>query len=94
MGTRPYVYLNMLFTHPRHHRRGAGAMLVKWGVDQADELGIEAYHESSIEARKLYERFGYTAVKSVEFDMAKYGRPDLGIDVNALMHRDARTKKA
>ena len=94
MGTRPYVYLNVLFTHPRHHRRGAGAMLVKWGVDQADELGIEAYHESSIEARKLYERFGYTAVKSVEFDMVKYGRPDLGIDVNALMHRDARTKKA
>jgi hypothetical protein len=65
-------------------------MLVQWGVDRADELGIEAYHESSIEARKLYERFGYKAVKAVEFDMADYGRPELGIDVNALMYREAR----
>lgn len=90
MGIRPYAYLNILFTNPQHHRRGAGAMLVKWGVDRADELGIEAYHESSIEARKLYERFGYKAVKAVEFDMADYGRPELGVDVNALMYREAR----
>ena len=90
MGHRPYVYLNVLFTHPKHHRRGAGAMLVKWGVDKADDLSVEAYHESSIEARKLYERFGYRILKAVEFDMSKYGRPDLGTDINAIMYREAR----
>lgn len=87
MGTRPYVYLNVLFTSPKHHRRGAGAMMIKWGVDKADELGLEAYHESSIEAKPLYERFGYKAIKEVKFDMAEYGRPDLGVDTNYIMYR-------
>jgi GNAT superfamily N-acetyltransferase len=93
MGTRPYIYLDVLFTHPRHHRRGAGAMMVKYGVDLADELGIEAYHESSVEGRALYERFGYKVLKAVEFPMADYGRPDLGVDLNCLMHREARSKR-
>lgn len=91
MGTRPYVYLDLLFTSPKHHRRGAGAMLLKWGVDRADELGIEAYLESSIEGRILYERYGYKVLKAVEFNMADYGRPELGIDVDCIMHRPVRS---
>jgi GNAT superfamily N-acetyltransferase len=90
MATRPFVYLDVLFTHPKHHRRGAGAMMIKWGVDLADEFGLEAYHESSVEARPLYERFGYKVLKAVEFPMADYGRPDLGVDVNCLMYREAQ----
>ena len=31
MGTKPHVLLDILTTHPDHHRRGAGTMLVKWG---------------------------------------------------------------
>lgn len=94
MGTRPYLYLNILCTSPKHHRRGAGAMLVKWGLDRADALGVEAYHESSIEGRALYERLGYKAIKVVNFDMAEYGRPDLGVDVNCIMYREAQGKPA
>lgn len=67
--------------------------MVKWGVGRADELGLEAYHESTTEARALYERFGYKALKEVKFDMAEYGRPDLGIDVNCVMYREARRRE-
>lgn len=90
MGSRPYAFLNMLFTNPKHHRRGAGAMLLKSFVEKADQLGLECYLESSIEGRPLYERFGFQVLKEVEFDMAKFGRPELGTDVNCIMHRDAR----
>jgi len=93
VSTRPYFFLSILVTHPEHHRRGAGGMLVKWGTGKADELGIECYLESSIEGRPLYERLGFRVVKEVEFKMADFGRGDLGTDVNCIMHRPAIGKK-
>lgn len=39
-GNRPVVTLSLLFTHPDHYRRGAGGMLVQWGLDVADEVSI------------------------------------------------------
>jgi GNAT superfamily N-acetyltransferase len=80
----------MLFTHPKHHRRGAGAMLLKWGIDQADKLELECYLESSVEGRALYERFGFKVLKEFRFNMTGFGRPDLGIDVNCIMHRGVK----
>ena len=47
MTSRPYLKLNTLATHPEHERKGAGSMLVKWGVDVADKLGVEAFLMSS-----------------------------------------------
>jgi GNAT superfamily N-acetyltransferase len=90
MGTRPYAFLNMLFTSPTHFRRGAGAMLLKWGVEKANELGLECYLESSVEGRALYERFGFKVLKEARFDMADFGRADLGTDVNCIMYREAQ----
>ena len=54
MGTRAYLFLNILVTHPDHHRRGAGNLLLKSALDEADGIGIECYLESSIEGRPLY----------------------------------------
>lgn len=93
MGTRPYYYLNILCTHPKHHRRGAGAMLIKWGIEEADRLGLECYLEGSKEGRPLYERNGFKVEKEVTFDMADFGRPDLGIDVNCPMRRPVMEKR-
>jgi len=33
--------------------------LLKYGCDWADEDGVEAYLDSSLEARGLYEKFGF-----------------------------------
>lgn len=35
--------LNTLATHPEHQGKGAGSMLVSWGVNLAHELGLEMY---------------------------------------------------
>lgn len=32
---------------------------MQWGIDKADELGIDSYIEGSPEGRLLYEKFGY-----------------------------------
>jgi GNAT superfamily N-acetyltransferase len=68
MGERPYLMLDTLSTLPEYRRRGAAALLVKWGAKKADELGIELYLTSSMVARPLYEKMGFVLVKDMWFD--------------------------
>jgi predicted acetyltransferase len=67
--------LKLLHTDPQHQRRGAASMLLKWGTDEADRLGIPSYLESSEEGRPLYEKFGYETVDVVTVDFSKWGGP-------------------
>lgn len=59
MGDRPHWYLELIVTKGRYQGRGAGGMLMGWGVDKADEEGIECYLDATPEGKKLYERFGF-----------------------------------
>ncbi|KAF2656644.1 hypothetical protein K491DRAFT_560271, partial [Lophiostoma macrostomum CBS 122681] len=88
MGDRPYFMLITLSTHPEHQRRGAGSMLVKWGVDVADRLHVEAYLSTSIRGRLLYERFGFELVRGEEFDRTVWGGE--GVDWHGHMMRRPR----
>ena len=51
--------IDMLSTHPEHERRGAGSMLVKWGTDIADSLGMKSFVQGSRRGKPLYERHGF-----------------------------------
>ncbi|KAK0916448.1 hypothetical protein LTR57_012900 [Friedmanniomyces endolithicus] len=59
LGGKPFVYLHILATHPKHHRRGVGAMHLRWGFEQAEKLGLPVYLESSPMGRPLYARNGF-----------------------------------
>lgn len=54
--------LDMMSTHPSHHRRGAGKMLVQWGCDIADKMGVEAFIEGTLIAQNLYQSCGFRPV--------------------------------
>ncbi|CZR61111.1 uncharacterized protein PAC_11007 [Phialocephala subalpina] len=58
----PCCVLDMMSTHPDHRRRGAGAMLVKWGTEIADSMGVECFVEGTLAGRPLYESCGFKAV--------------------------------
>ncbi|KAF2463521.1 uncharacterized protein BDR25DRAFT_347169 [Lindgomyces ingoldianus] len=79
MGTKPFYY-------PEHHRRGAGAMLVKWGIEKADQAQLPSYLEASEIGKVLYVKLGFYPVKERLFDMTQYGAD--GIDCNTVMLRD------
>lgn len=49
----------MMSTHPAHQHRGAGSMLVKWGTDIADAMGVDSFIEGTVIARPLYEKNGF-----------------------------------
>jgi hypothetical protein len=37
-------------------------MLVKWGTDVADSMGLECFIEGTIVAKRLYEKHGFLAI--------------------------------
>ncbi|KAI3399938.1 hypothetical protein diail_5094 [Diaporthe ilicicola] len=84
---RPHYLLGMIVTSPEYRRRGAAALLVQWGIDRADERGVEIYIESSTAGKPLYEKFGLRTLKVFEFNMAQLGYK--GIDKHTCMLRPA-----
>jgi GNAT superfamily N-acetyltransferase len=76
MGARPYWVLDTLVTHPDHHRRGAGGLLLRWGCDKADEAGTETYLEASEMGEPLYRRYGFEPVENIALDLRNWGGPE------------------
>ncbi|KAL9084526.1 MAG: hypothetical protein Q9165_008029 [Trypethelium subeluteriae] len=73
VGGRPHWALFVLVTRPEWQGRGAGGMLVRWGVERADEEGWECYLEASPKGRGLYEKFGFRVVRELVTDLREWG---------------------
>ncbi|KAF4626960.1 hypothetical protein G7Y89_g11196 [Cudoniella acicularis] len=65
---RPHAQLDMMFTHPKQRRKGYGSMLMKWGMDRAEEMGLEVYVEASEEGSFLYYQFGLRTIDRLAID--------------------------
>lgn len=63
----------MLQTDPKHERRGAGSLLIKKVLEEAQQLGMIAYLESSEAGHSLYADLGFQDVELQELDMSKWG---------------------
>lgn len=55
--------MNILFTHPDYRRAGVGSLIINWGLEQADRLGLECFVEATKEGKPCYERFGFKVVE-------------------------------
>ena len=49
-------------THSEHRRRGAGLMMMKWGLDKADALGLDAFVEATEAGYEMYKAAGFITV--------------------------------
>ncbi|KAI9756787.1 MAG: hypothetical protein M4579_003704 [Chaenotheca gracillima] len=86
--TGPHCLLDILFTDPKHHRRGAGTKLVQWGTSRADEMGVEAFVESTPYGKHLYEQNGFVANEHAYFRPERWSsRPVIHVE---YMHRPAK----
>lgn len=90
MGTgRPFFMLNSLATHPEHQGRGAGKLLLDWGVKKADGEGLVTYLDATQVAKPIYEKQGFHVKRVVEWDRKVWGGE--GVDVHYCMIRQPRT---
>ena len=62
----PHVFLGIIATEPGEGRRGAGKMLMRWGVERADEVGVEMFLEASPMGVGLYGGVGFEEVGEFE----------------------------
>jgi GNAT superfamily N-acetyltransferase len=73
IGTRPHLALTNLSTRPAHRRNGAASIMIRWGLEVADEHGVETYTEAHEGSKTLYEKFGFKTVGEFELDLGRYG---------------------
>ena len=76
MGNKQHVYMATLTINPEAQRRGVGSKLLRQGLKEVDERGLEAWIESTPEGLGLYKRFGWEEVGSVTTDLRPYGGKD------------------
>ena len=63
--------LDICFVHPEYRRRGIGRLLMAWGVNKADEMGLESYIDATEAGIPLYEMCGYVKASRVDFNASK-----------------------
>ena len=86
MGTeKPFFMLNSLATHPDHQGRGAGRLLLDWGVRKADDEQLVTYLDATQVAKPIYEKRGFEVRKAVEWDRTVWGGE--GVDFHYSMVR-------
>ncbi|KAF9892842.1 hypothetical protein FE257_000431 [Aspergillus nanangensis] len=64
-GRQKYIYLASIAVHPDQQRRGAGRLLLQWGVDMSEQLGIPIYTEASESGLGLYVDAGFERLTHV-----------------------------
>src|SRR5207248_1577356 len=62
----------LLCVHRDHQRRGAGAALVQWGLDQAENFGLPAYLEASVYGYPLYLKMGFHEINTMTVKAEKW----------------------
>ena len=76
MGNRPHGVLMYMCVEPKHQRKGAGTLLVRWGLERCEELGIPAFLEASEDGVPMYDKLGYLAVATpkavIEGNLVEY----------------------
>lgn len=71
-------------------QRGAGSMLVRWGIELSERTSLPCYLQASDQGRRLYQHHGFEEIDTVEFDLSEYGLD--GIEKMTEMTRGSRSK--
>ncbi|WEW57466.1 hypothetical protein PRK78_002933 [Emydomyces testavorans] len=74
LGTTPCYRLSFIGTDPLHQGQGAGALLVKWGLDRCEKENVPAILEGTTNANPFYERFGFKSEERILMQLDGVGQ--------------------
>ncbi|KAI0189468.1 hypothetical protein F4808DRAFT_465907 [Astrocystis sublimbata] len=63
VGRRPQVYLFILLTHPDYRRKGIAQTCLNWGMNKADEMGVDMFLDATPLGKPLYEANKFQVVE-------------------------------
>lgn len=72
-GSRAHVYLVGLSTRPSYHRKGVGSLHLRWGLGEADRLGLPSYLSATHMGVPLYKKHGFETVAPFKLDPEMFG---------------------
>jgi GNAT superfamily N-acetyltransferase len=81
--------LQELYVRPEFQRKGLGGRLVEWGLQKAEERGLQVYIESTEKGLGLYLKYGMTEVDRVDVDLEPWGAKNGEWNRYALLHKPA-----
>ena len=90
--SRPHLHMGLLATRVGQARRGAGRLLVQWGLDKARAMGVDCYLEATPQGRGLYDRMGFAQFDRWDLDLAPYGGEGLWPTWYMWMPLDERSR--
>lgn len=73
MGSAPYMTLKLLAVRPDYARKGIGTRLLEHGLASVDRLGLPAFIHAGVQAKPLYERYGFQNVGDMPCNALEYG---------------------
>ncbi|KAL5088900.1 hypothetical protein Trisim1_006045 [Trichoderma cf. simile WF8] len=82
MGKRPHWYLELVAVKPQYQGKGAASLMLKYGVNKADEDKVECFLDASPAGQPIYERYGFRVAQRDTFLDGTY--------IQCAMVRDAR----
>lgn len=65
--------LSLFFVHPDYQHQGIGSLLLRWGIQKAEEMGAKIWLSSTAYAVVVYEKKGWKVVERREVELGKYG---------------------
>lgn len=71
--------LSFIGTDPSYGKRGAGQLLLQWGIQQSNASGSPLYLESTEEAAAFYEKHGFTARETISLPIRVDGKTETQI---------------
>lgn len=68
--------LTFIGTDPLYSHRGAGHLLVQWGIQQSNVSGLPLYLESTVEAAPFYKKNGFIARETISLPICIDASPE------------------
>ncbi|GFF26888.1 puromycin N-acetyltransferase [Aspergillus udagawae] len=69
MGRTPCYRLSFIATDPSYARRGAGSLLVNWGIERSKKGNLPIALESTLDAVPFYKRLGFQAEARISMSL-------------------------
>ncbi|KAM4058738.1 acetyltransferase (GNAT) domain-containing protein [Hirsutella rhossiliensis] len=64
--SRPQVFLTTIFTHPDYRHQGVADLMMNWGIQKADQMGVEMWLNATVYGLPLYKKHGFTVVDEID----------------------------